>query len=67
MLIMYGYRHLTKKRQKDEELMFDDVDERRKRKTKTKDENERRKASIEKEQKKVNIFKTNVLVPKKSV
>jgi hypothetical protein len=41
---MYCYRHLTKKRQKDEELMFDDVDERRKRrrktKTKTKDENE---------------------------
>ena len=35
------------KRQKDEELMFDDVDERRK----TKDE--RRKTSIEKEQKKV--------------
>ena len=61
---MYCYRHLTKKRQKDEELMFDDVDERRKRKTK----NERRKASIEKEQKKLkNVFKTNVLVPKKSV
>ena len=31
------------KRQKDEELMFDDVDERRKRKTKTKDERRRSK------------------------
>jgi hypothetical protein len=48
--------------------MFDDVDKRRKRKTKTKDENERRKASIEKAQKKLkNVFKTNVLVPKTTV
>ncbi len=60
MLIMYGYRHLTKKRQKDEEVNVSKTT------TKTKDENERRKrktktASIEKEQKKLkNVFKTNV-------
>jgi hypothetical protein len=46
---MYCYRHLTKKRQKDEELMFDDVDERRKRRRRRKTKT----ASIEKEQKKV--------------
>ena len=53
------------KRQKDEELMFDDVDERRKRrrktKTKTKDENVDRKRTVERRKL---IFKTNVLVPK---
>jgi hypothetical protein len=80
---MYCYRHLTKKRQKDEELMFDDVDERRKRrrktKTKTKDENEderrkrrrrrkrRSKKNRRKLKKKKNVFKTNVLVPKIAV
>jgi hypothetical protein len=69
---MYCYRHLTKKRQKDEELMFDDVDERRKRrrrrktktKTKTKDENEdederrkrRSKKNRRREKKKIYIF-----------
>jgi hypothetical protein len=62
---MYGYRHLTKKKQKDEELMFDDVDERRKRrqktKTKTKDENVDQKRTVERRKL---IFKTNVLVPK---
>jgi hypothetical protein len=66
---MYCYRHLTKKRQKDEELMFDDVDERRKRrrrrktktKTKTKDENVDRKRTEEEKK----FFKTNVLVPNK--
>ena len=41
------------KRQKDEELMFDDVDVDEKRMTKTKTKDERRKTSIEKEQKKV--------------
>ena len=72
LLIMYGYRHLTKKRQKDEELMFDDVDERRKRrqrrktktKTKTKDENEdederrkrRSKKNRRREKKKIYIY-----------
>ena len=72
---MYCYRHLTKKRQKDEELMFDDVDERRKRrrrrktktKTKTKDENVDRKRTEEEKKKKYIYFKTNVLVPKTTV
>ncbi len=67
-MLITSYQHLTKKRQKDEELMFDDVDERRKRrrktKTKTKDENEdeRRKRRSKKNRRKLkNVFKTNVL------
>ena len=49
------------KRQKDEELMFDDVDVDEKRMTKTKTKDERRTASIERtEEGKKNIIKTSV-------
>ena len=67
---MYCYRHLTKKRQKDEEVNVSktttktkDENERRRRKTKTKDEDERRKRRrSKKEQKKEKIFSKQTCV-----
>jgi hypothetical protein len=55
LLIMYSYRHLTKKRQKDEEFDFDECSQ-----LKTTIEKNRRKLK-----KKKNVFKTNALVPNK--
>ncbi len=48
MLIMYGYRHLTKKRQKDEDFAFDET---------FSVENNDRKRTVERRKL---IFKTNV-------
>ena len=54
LLIMYSYRHLTKKRQKDEEFDFDECSQLR--------------STIEKESEEgKNVFKTNVLVPNKNL
>ena len=72
---MYCYWHLTKKRQKDEEVNVSktttetkDENERRRRKTKTKDEDERRKRRrSKKNRRKLKTFSKQMLVPKKSV
>ena len=53
------------KRQKDEELMFDDVDERRKTKDERRKTKDERRRSKKNRRKLKNVFKTNVLVPNK--
>ena len=55
------------KRQKDEDLMFDDVDERRKTKDERRKTKDERRRSKKNRRKLKNVFKTNVLVPKTTV